>query len=220
MSRFPACASVLLCCFLHPACAADSLPGRYFLNDKGELALELRLLADGSYEHVMKDGADDYSSRGSWKRAGDKVKLTPSARPAPLFRLFRDSELRITRPAEPGEWIAIVGMPKRGPLPDVEVQFESLSGKRAMARSRANGDAVVTMGQNEQWTRAALRMGPNGPWQWLDIPAARSRARIAGFAVANPLSLAPPGYEQFDLKRQGDNLIVTDGMLTGAVYKK
>jgi hypothetical protein len=43
----------------------------------------------------------------------------------------RDDEYGRTKPAEPGRWIAVVGVPMEGPLQDIDVRFEARSGRAA-----------------------------------------------------------------------------------------
>jgi hypothetical protein len=189
-----------------------TLPGHYYLHGMTEVGSELLLKKDGSFEWSLSYGADDQMASGTWVTKGDDITLT-SAKPAqaPTFAGFAEPDYSGTKPAEPGSWIAVVGFPHQGPLPGVEVQFESASGKRASAVSQRNGDAIVQMPAQEQWARVGLRMeGSDAAWQWLTVPPQRAALRLAGFTVANPEVLMPQAFKTMTLKNDGGKLRVTE----------
>ncbi|AVR98423.1 hypothetical protein [Pseudoduganella armeniaca] len=192
--------------------ASATLPGHYYLHGMTEVGSELLLKKDGSFEWSLSYGADDQMASGTWVANGDDITLT-SAKPAqaPTFAAFAEEDYSGTKPAEPGSWIAVVGFPHQGPLPGVEVRFESASGKRATAVSQRNGDAIVQMPAQEQWARVGLRMeGSDAAWQWLTVPPQRAALRLAGFTVANPEVLMPQAFKTMTLKNDGGKLRVTE----------
>jgi hypothetical protein len=203
--------------------AADIKPadlvGHYHLEGLREVGSELLLRADGRFAWMMSYGAIDRSAEGRWVWDGERLVLTSEA-PAgsPNFRVFEEDELRIRKPAEPGSWIAIVGMPRVGPAAGMEVLFESAGGKRWRAVTDRNGDAIVQVDAAERWTRAGLRRdGDQGDWQWFAIPAVRAEARLAAFAIDDISQIAPLPFEQMILLPQQGKLKTEDG---GMVYAR
>ena len=222
--------SLLACAALctHPAMAADqpaaALAGHYYLQGVTEVGSELLLKADGRFEWMLAYGNTDQQASGDWRVAGNDVTLvSASAGKALQFRVFEESELRMKKGAEPGTWIAIVGVPDMGPVGGVEVTFEAKSGKRATAISKQNGDAIVKMPAAEQWTRVGLRReGAKDDFQWLAVPTKRAGERIAGFAITNPDAIAGSAFKELALHIVKDGLQVADpdsGLARG-VYRK
>lgn len=229
MRRFAQIAGSLFLCFAQFAFASSpapraptnaSLSGHYYFEGGSELGSELLLRDNGKYEWMMIYGADDMSSSGTWLVKDNEVVLT-AAHSTPVFRLFEEDELRIRKPVADGKWVAIVGVPNMGPVADVEVKFEAKSGKTADAKSIQNGDAIVMMPAGEQWARAALRgPGGQGEWQWIDVPAVRAKARIAGFAISNPESVQQKAFSTLRLKPERGGLVAQKGILAQGVYTK
>jgi hypothetical protein len=209
--------AVSLCLTLaaHLAHAAEpGLAGHYYL-ERGphEVGSELLLKEGGRFEWMLAYGARDFAAGGTWRADGKQVVLTATPAPEPVFRMFRDDEYGRTKPAEPGRWIAVVGVPMEGPLQDIDVRFEARSGKAATAVTKPNGDAIVTMPADETWARAGLRRaGSDAPWQWFDVAPARAKARLAGFALTNIESLMQPPFSTVTLRVEPDGLAV-DGDL-------
>lgn len=210
------------------ACASDklrpsptSLPGHYYLQGVTEVGSQLLLHASGKYKWMLSYGAEDMSSSGTWQLKENELVLTDNTRAAPVFRLMADDELRLRKAASEGSWVAIVGIPHVGPIADVDVRFETESGKTADAKSLPNGDAIVKMPASERWTRAGLRARANkGEWQWFDVPAPRAAARIVGFTVTNPEAFLPIAFSTLTLKREREGLVTDEGMLSRGVYVK
>ncbi|MCW3478612.1 hypothetical protein OL229_03390 [Neisseriaceae bacterium JH1-16] len=218
-------AALELACWLSPTLAApagksDDLAGHYYLQNVREVGSELLLKTDGSFEGSMSYGAVDSYIKGKWQRQGDKVVLqTTASDKEPDFRLFRDEELRIRRPAETGTWLAIVGLPNTGPMAGVEVTFESKTGKTLSAITDRNGDASVEMPDSETWARAGLRReGSKAPLQWFAIPAARAAARLTAFAVDDIAYLRPQPLKTLQLRIKNGTLVADDG--NGMVYER
>ena len=218
----------LLCCAPALSLAAEktaasaspadksSLAGHYYLNGRTEVGSELLLKADGSFQWGLSYGAVDQFARGTWSLQGNSVTLTSAPQGVPNFKLFDADDYHNTHPAEAGVWIAIVGFPHQGPLANVEVQFESASGRSATAVSVRNGDAIVKMPATEQWKRAGLRMKDSkAPLQWIDMPAERVKARLAGFTVSNPDAITPSAFKTMSLERVGDRLRAGDSSPVG-----
>lgn len=211
-----------------PARAAETddmaaLAGHYYLQGVMEVGSELLLNKDGRFQWALSYGAMDQSAQGRWQLKGDRIELQAKAPSTPpQFRLFKEDELRLKKAPETGSWVAIVGVPRRGPIAGVEVRFESKSGKTLTAISGQNGDAIVHMPANEQWVRAGLRVARlQGEWQWLVLPAERSRARIAAFAVDDETWLLTPAFERLQLKRSKNGLQVDDpALVLGGEYVK
>ncbi|WP_145929232.1 hypothetical protein [Chromobacterium vaccinii] len=201
---------------------APPLSGHYYLQDVRELGAELLLKPDGSFEWGMSYGAVDQYAQGSWKALGGKVELHSAAQEtAPIFRLFRDEEFRIRRPAEEGSWLAIVGMPGAGPMAGVEVSFQSRSGKVLTAVTDRNGDAMVSAPEGETWSRAGLRRsGGKDQAQWFDVPEERSAQRLAAFAVDDPAYLRLPPFQNLILTVRKDGKLEVDDGAGRMVYAR
>ncbi|MBB4842883.1 hypothetical protein HNP55_001398 [Paucibacter oligotrophus] len=204
-----------------PVRTAD-LPGHYYLQGQREVGSELLLRADGSFAWMMSYGAVDKQAEGRWTRQGQTLTLL-SSRPskAPVFRVFEDDELSILKPAAEGSWVAIVGLPGIGPAAGMEVQFQARSGKTATAVTDSAGDAKVAMPATEVWLRAGLRpQGQGGKWQWLDVPAERAEARIAGFAIDDARHIVPAGFKRMELRLTGSGSLRTESLGSPMTYVK
>jgi hypothetical protein len=201
-----------------------ALPGHYYLGGVTEVGSELLLKKDGSFQWMLSYGNVDQQASGAWRVAGDEVTLeTGIGGKEPTFRLFKESELSIKKPAGDGVWVAIVGYPLEGPMAGVEVKFEAKSGKTATAVSAPSGDAIVKMPASEQWVRAGLRReGAKVDYQWLAIPAARAGKRIAAFAPDDSQWLNSQAFKTLTLRVLEDGLQVSspDTGLSRGVYKK
>lgn len=227
MSYIARIAAFSFYCFLSVAYAAPhtpatpgkaSIPGTYYLQGPGEIGSELVLRENGTYSWMLVEGAHDYANVGTWETEGDGIKLIRKAQEVPVFRLTREGELRIKKAPALGKWVATVGILHVGPVADVDVMFVSHSGKSAIAQSIPNGDAIVDMEAGEKWVRTGLRVGSDKPWQWVDIPAKVAEARIAGFAISNPQSLTPAGFDTLNLHRTDGGYMVSAGIELRGVY--
>lgn len=213
LSRLLACAALA---WSFSASAADpaaaTLPGHYYLQGVMETGSELLLKKDGTFEWMLSYGNTDEQASGEWRVAGDVVTLVAgNGGKEPLFRVFDETEMNIQKPAEAGVWVAIVGYPKVGPMPGVEVKFEAQSGKTATAVSVANGDAIVSMPASERWVRAGLRrQGSKADYQWLAVPPERAQERIAAFAVTDPQWLRGQAFQKLALRVVKGGLKVDD----------
>lgn len=191
-----------------PEAAMKAVAGQYYLDAGRDVGSMLKLDDDGEFEWRWVSNVDKHA-QGTWKLDGETIVLQPISPGTPHFRLFSDEELARTKPAEDGTWLAIVGIPRVGPMADVEVQFEARSGKTVTQVSLPSGDAQVEMPATEVWARAGLRRrGSNDTWQWFDIPPDRARARLAGFSVDDIAQLGRPPFQQMRLIQQGQNLAV------------
>lgn len=208
---------VLLGLVTQPALAANpsrpvsGLAGHYFFTGEREVGSEMVLDKTGDFAWMLTYGNVDLVAQGTWQKKGERVELTPAPRQPGKFRLFDDSELRVKQDPVSGTWVAIVGVPGQGPVAEVEVRFESRSGKTATAVSGANGDAIVAMPEGEKWARSGLRRaGSRDKWVWIEVPAERAKARVAGFAVTNPMAIQPAPFKSLTLIRQKGNLVIAD----------
>ena len=212
LSSALACASLLSLSI--PAVAADqaALAGHYYLQGVTEVGSELLLKKDGRFEWMLSYGAVDQQASGDWRVAGDAVTLVSgNGGKEPQFRVFDESEMNIKKPAAAGQWVAIVGFPRVGPMAGVEVRFEAISGKTATAVSVQNGDAIVAMPASEIWVRAGLRrQGSSADFQWLVVPPERARERIAAFAVTDRQWLAGQAFQTLNLRVVENGLKVSD----------
>lgn len=204
--------------------AAAPVQGHYYLHGVTDVGSELMLKPDGKFEWALSYGNTDQHANGNWHLAGsDVVLVADSSRNEPRFRVSSEEEVHFSRGAEPGLWIATVGVPDMGPVSDVEVQFEARSGKTATAVSRPNGDAIVKMPATEQWARAGLRRkGTAEDFQWFVVPPRRAGERIAGFAITNPEVLGGQPFHELTLHVTDSGLQVADpesGLARG-VYSK
>ena len=191
------------------------LAGSYRLESVREMGSNLLLRPDGKFEWSMIYGADDQFASGTWAVTGGDVVLDAAA-PAgsPTFRVFREDEMRIRKPAGKETWIAIVGMPRVGPAAGMEVVFESRRSLRRTAVTDRNGDATVDMPASESWSRVGLRKkGDTANFQWLPVPPQRAAARIAAFAIDDAKWIVPQAFDRLLLKRRGSDLVSEDGRL-------
>jgi hypothetical protein len=190
---------------------APGLAGHYYFEGEREVGSKMVLRPSGEFHWMLTYGAVDLSAQGTWRKTGKHVVLSPAPRAPGKFRLFEESELNLRKGSSPGTWVAIVGIPYEGPVADVEVRFESKTGKTATAVSKANGDAIVTMAEGEEWVRSGLRRaGSKDKWVWIDVPSERAKARIAGFAITNLREIQPPPFKSLTLVQQKRNLVIND----------
>lgn len=210
---------LLFACSLCPSLASandqrESRPdiaGYYYLSGMREVGSELHLRKNGEFNWALMYGAVDLYARGNWKREGKFVTLTSTRPSKGKFRLFEESELNLQKDARAGVWVAIVGVPRTGPVPNIEVRFVAKSGKSATAVSMNNGDAIVQMPSSERWVRTGLkRAGSNDEWQWIDVTDVRASARIAGFAVLNWQQISPPPFKLMKLRIEGEELSIDE----------
>lgn len=212
LSSALACASLLSLSIQAVAADQAALAGHYYLQGVTEVGSELLLKKDGRFEWMLSYGAVDQQASGDWRVAGDAVTLVSgNGGKEPQFRVFDESEMNIKKPAAAGQWVAIVGFPRVGPMAGVEVRFEAKSGKTATAVSVQNGDAIVAMPASEIWVRAGLRrQGSSADFQWLVVPPERARERIAAFAVTDRQWLAGQAFQTLNLRVVENGLKVSD----------
>jgi hypothetical protein len=191
-----------------------SLAGHYYLKSgPSETGSELLLKDFGQFEWALMYSAVDYGAKGTWQVTGKRLVLSPAASPEPVFRIFGDDEYRGTKPAEPGRWIAMVGVPGMGPVADIEVLFEARSGNTATAVSKPNGDAIVAMPPKEVWMRAGLRRGGSKkPWQWFSVASQGSQSRIVGFVLTNLAAVQHAPFSSLTLRIDPSGLVIDDDM--------
>lgn len=200
-------AAISLSAAASPAADRQALVGNYNLHSDKFLGSGLTLRQDGTFNWILLSSLGEYRSVGVWEVKGARVLLT--SRHGPLqFRLMTRQEFNPDKRPRPGIWAAAVVTPdaKRA-VGDVEVKFESQSGKSAVTVSLPNGAAIVDMPASETWKRAGLR--PNGStadYQWFDIPAPASAARFAGFAVTN-LDPGDYAFGTLELTRNNGDLV-------------
>jgi uncharacterized protein len=75
---------------MHILAAAD-MAGVYNLSGVREMASQLVLNPDGTFEYALIYGAADYIAKGKWTAEGDSVVLNTDATSKPAFRLARSS---------------------------------------------------------------------------------------------------------------------------------
>jgi hypothetical protein len=191
---------------------ASSMAGHYYLEGgPTDVGSQLVLRNSGQFEWALMYGAADYSAKGSWQRSGKRLVLLSTPTPEPVFRMFGKGDYHITKPAESGLWIAIVGVPNVGPVADMEVRFEAASGKSVTAVSKPNGDAIVKMPSTEVWKRTGLRRaGSATPWQWFPTAPERSQARLVGFILTNLDAVQHSPFTSLTLKVEGRGLVIDD----------
>ena len=205
-----------------PSLSKAKLAGHYYLSGMPEVGSELVLDSAGKFQWMLAYGSMDQYAKGSWKLRGRKVVLTPEPGKPGRFRLFKEDEMNVRKGPRYGTWVAIVGVPHEGPIPGVEVRFESESGQLASAVSDGNGDAIVEMRSSEAWKRTGLRRADSDDaWIWFDMPSERAQARIAGFAVDNPIEVLNPPFKSLTLAVHDKGLKIVDptSRFTG-IYKK
>ena len=202
-----------------PALDQQALVGTYSLQDAHEMGSGLELRKDGTFRWSMSYGNQDLQSAGAWDIKGQRIVLTSKRQPL-KFRLFTDAELNLKKNPKAGVWVAIIGVPRYGPVADVEVKFEAKSGKTATATSQPNGDAIVDMPASETWTRAGLRAKETGDYTWVAVPPARGASRIAAFAVTNVDALQN-GFATMELEQKGGDLVVVgDNAVPGRYVRR
>lgn len=229
MFHIPFIVVLILGFFSSPAYAENTSPlrqsdptGHYYLQGVREVGSELILAKSGEFQWALMYGATDLFAKGTWHIENEKIVLTPEASAPGKFRLFDDSEFNLRKGPRYGTWVAIVGVPRRGPIPNIEVRFESMSGRNATAVSDENGDAIVVMPSSEVWKRVGMRRADSADeWVWIDVPSARSRARIAGIAVTNPQEVQRPPFRSLTLLHKDPQLIIdSDTLGFQGVYEK
>lgn len=185
--------------------------GHYYLQGATDVGSELVLSKTGKFQWILMYGNADYSAKGTWQQNGSDVVLSTGVPETASFRLFDDSETSFRKSPKEGTWVAVVGVPGVGPVADVEMRFETASGISATAISGRNGDAIVAMPASEQWARSGLRRaGSSDEFQWLNLPAERAQARIAGFAIVNPQSIQAVPFKTLKLRQEKGGLVVDD----------
>ncbi len=201
----------------------SALAGHYYLEDgPSEVGSELLLKDSGEFRWGLMYGASDYMARGTWQLSGKRLTLSTRPAPEPAFRIFADHDYDGTTPAEPGRWIAVVGVLNVGPVADIEVRFEARSGKSAVAISKPNGDAIVKMPSNEVWVRTGLRRAKSdAAWQWFPVDPERARTRLVGFALTNQEAVRHAPFTALQLRVEPRGLIVEGGLdgLSGTYAK-
>lgn len=75
------------------ASSTAEVAGRYVLTGEREVASELSLKSDGTFEFGLIYGAADYSAKGKWKLDGGFVSLTTNPAQVQPLRLVRSSTL-------------------------------------------------------------------------------------------------------------------------------
>jgi hypothetical protein len=205
--------------------AGSTVAGHYFLHGVTEVGSELLLKRDGKFEWALTYGNQDQQAKGDWHMAGaDVVLVADSHNREPRFRVSGEEEAHFRRGAEPGVWVATVGVADVGPVSHVEVTFAAKSGKTAVAVSRQNGDAIVRMPATEEWARAGLRRkGSPEDFKWLDVPPQRAKARIASFDITNPEVIGAMPFHELTLHVANGELRVADpgnGLAQGMYIKQ
>lgn len=202
--------SLLLLAAAVQAGEVGEVAGHYYLHGVREVGSELLLRPDGAFQWMISYGSVDRFAQGRWQRQGDKVQLKASAPEAePVYRVFDEGELNLRKPPADGRWVAIVGMPRVGPMSGVEVHFVGQSGRELRAVTDRNGDAQVTAPAGDSWVRAGLRRaGSQAAPQWLAVPEARSRERIAAFAVDDTAYVLPQAFREATLRVEGEALLM------------
>lgn len=220
--------SVLMLAFVSRAAFAaepandHTLEGVYSLQGATDVGSQLQLGSKGRFKWVMMYGNQDLAAAGTWEVKDKHVVLTSTPNERLAFRGFTDDEYNIVKKPKAGVWVAIVGVPRVGPVSDVDVKFVAKSGKTASALTDRNGDAIVSMPPAEEWTRVGLkRANDPGDYQWLDVPKKRSTGRLTSFAITNPIAIQGPAFRSLTLSREKDGLaIVTDGGGMSGTYVK
>lgn len=194
---------------------ATELTGHYSAETQRELASELVLRDDRTFDWMLSYGAIDQFAQGTWTVKAGKVMLAARLpEGAPPLRLFEPEEYRIQKPARAGTWVAIVGKPRTAPIAvPMEVVFESAGGRRFTGVTVPNGDAVAEVPETERWARAGLRrQGSTDALQWFAIPAEQADERIASFAVDDMRWVLPQAFERMQLEVRGKRLLSGRGL--------
>lgn len=197
-----------------PPTDATQLAGHYYLEGgPTEVGSELLLKASGEFAWTLAYGVDDYDVNGTWTRNGDEIVLQPDASPEPAFALFRPDEYPNDEPIPPGAWyVGTVANHEFG-VPDVEVRFESRSGKAWHGITDVDGVAHVSVPAGETWTRTGLRRAAStASWQWFDVPPERAAARALGFQLTNARDLRHSPFTSMRLRPEGTGLVIEAGI--------
>jgi hypothetical protein len=114
---------------------AQEIGGRYVLENVMEIASELLLLPNHTFDYVLSYGAADYFAKGTWAVDGDFVVLTTTGAPAPPFKAVRSEATKT-----PGVhfWVKSAN---GEPAEDVEVLLQRGQGA-AQAKTNDQGEAV------------------------------------------------------------------------------
>jgi hypothetical protein len=135
-----------------PRLSAAELEGRYVLQNAMEIASELLLLPNHTFDYVLTYGAADYYAKGIWNVDGDSVVLTSSGSPAPPFKFVRSEAGKA-----PGIHVWVKA-PNGDPVENIEVVLQSGKGPAAQLRTNGQGEAVFAGGQAPQSVILVVRV--------------------------------------------------------------
>jgi hypothetical protein len=111
------------------------LAGRYVLHGVPEVASELLLNEDGTFEYIFIYGAADFQAKGTWKTAAGGVVLNTATDGAPPLRMLRSA------PGKADELRVWVKAPNGVGIQQVEVSLDTAEGEVA-DRTQHDGSAV------------------------------------------------------------------------------
>jgi len=180
---------------LNAASPQSAFVGTYHLTDES-LHSDLELSADGTFYWSLQEAFLD--AYGEWRKEGAQLVLHGTRAPnAPQFQAMPDDEYNIRTPAAASEWVAIVGIPQRTGLANVEVRFVGQHGDVGTAVTNAAGDATISVQPgSDRWVRAGVRRAnTQDAWQWFDIAPHHADQRLAAFTVDDLGAVQPPFNE-------------------------
>jgi hypothetical protein len=120
--------------------AGADLSGRYVLQGVPEVASELLLNNDGTFQYLFIYGAADFQAKGTWKAAGGGVVLTTVSDGAPPIRMVRSA------PGKADEFRIWVKAPNGVGIEHVEVSLDTADGE-VPERTQRDGSAVFPRNQ-------------------------------------------------------------------------
>ena len=193
---------------------ASTLAGHYYLEGGPmEVGSELVLSPAGAFAWSLAYGAADYDVQGTWQRSGAHVVLQPAPSPEPAFVPYRADEYPEGFAAPPGEWAVATLIDEGLGVSEVEVRYESRSGKAWRGLTDLDGASRIPAPAGETWVRTGLRRaGSTAPWQWFDVTPEGTARRAVVFRLTNARDLKHAPFAAMRLRVEPAGLVVEDGL--------
>lgn len=118
------------------AVQAQDVAGRYSLTGVREMASEILLRPDGTFEFMLTYGAADYWGRGKWQKQGEAVILNSARQEQAPVKLVRSEAAK-----EEGIQIRVLS-PQGQPIPNIDLLVKA-SSKNLKARTGSAGVAEL-----------------------------------------------------------------------------
>lgn len=116
-------AAVLLLAIFAGTLPAQDLAGAYRVRGVPEMASELLLKPDGTFQYALIYGAADYTAEGKWRRDAATLILNTDPPSQPPFRLSHSETVR-----SPDIKVRVVG-PQQTPVGNIDVMLQTTDGE-------------------------------------------------------------------------------------------